>query len=384
MPRPYALLLMIGTLLATNIATITVARAQAKDTARASAAADGKKKKKEKPTTGSSADSVKVFTPPAVPRLFRSETPLTATFTLNIKQIRKERGDNAPWHAATISYPDSASGLVTVPMRARTRGIWRLKNCEFPPIRIKVRDSESKKTLFHDIEEPKLVNFCRNNSMYEEYILQEFMLYRVYQLLTPVSQRVRLVRMTYVDSATSKTEATRYGFIAEDPVQLAARLDGKVAKEKGAKADDLDPTQSAIAFLFQYMIGNTDFSFGGLHNSTLIRLSDGNIVPVAYDFDYAGAVNATYATPDPTLRIKSVRDRQFRGYCAFKNDYVKVLDLFKAKKDAIYALYADSLGQLLQPRTVKETLSYFDDFYKQIQLPRNAQRQIFDDCVVMN
>jgi hypothetical protein len=132
------------------------------------------------------------------------------------------------------------------------------------------------------------------------------------------------------------------------------------------------------------MIGNTDFSFGGLHNSELIRTANGMILPVAYDFDYSGAVNASYAVPDPRLRIKNVRDRQFRGYCAYKDEYLKVIDVFKAKKDAIYALYADSLGQLLSPRTVKETLSYFDDFYKKIQTPKEAQRQVFDECVATN
>ena len=132
------------------------------------------------------------------------------------------------------------------------------------------------------------------------------------------------------------------------------------------------------------MIGNTDFSLGGLHNAELVRTSTGNNIPIAYDFDYAGAVNASYATPDPRLHIKSVRERQFRGYCAWNAEYAKALPLFAEKKDAIYGLYADALGQLLSPRTVKETLSYFDDFYKDFLTPKDAQRKIFDDCVKTN
>jgi len=341
--------------------------------------------KKEKKKSDSSATAEpKAKKPYKLPPLFASEKPLAITLTLNIKAVRKDRGAEAPYHAASLSYTDSAGSVITVPMRARTRGIWRLKNCDFPPLRLKVSDKATKKTIFHDLGEPKLVNFCRNNDAYEQYVLQEFMLYRIYQELTPVSHHVRLLKVTYTDSATGKIEATRYGFISEDPAQVAERMNGAIVKEKGADSDDLNPAQSAIAFLFQYMIGNTDFSFAGLHNAELVRTGTGEIFPIAYDFDYAGAVNASYATPDPRLRIKTVRERQFRGYCAFNAEYPKALPLFTEKKNGIYALYTDPLGQLLSPRLTKETLSYFDDFYKDFQTPKDAQRKIFDGCVATN
>ena len=341
-------------------------------------------KKKAKSADSTATAEAKGKKPYKVPQLFMSEKLLAVTLTMNIKAVRKDRGAEAPYHAATMSYTDSAGAVITVPMRTRTRGIWRLKNCDFPPLRLKISDKASKNTIFHKLGEPKLVNFCRNNDVYEQYILQEFMLYRIYQLLTPVSHHVRLLKVTYTDSATGKVEATRYGFISEDPAQVAERMDGTILKEKGAVADDLDPAQSSIAFLFQYMIGNTDFSFGGLHNAELVRTSTGNILPIAYDFDYAGAVNASYATTDPRLRIKTVRERQFRGYCAFNAEYPKALPLFTEKKGAIYALYTDPLGQLLSPRGGKETLSYFDDFYSDFQTPKDAQRKIFADCVKTN
>lgn len=345
---------------------------------------DQKGAKKKAKTNDSSSTAEKEKKPYKLPQLFTSETPIAVTLTMNIKAVRKDRGADAPYHAATMSYTDSTGTVVTVPMRARTRGIWRLKNCDFPPIRLKVSDKATKKTIFHDLGEPKLVNFCRNNDAYEQYILQEFMLYRIYQLLTPVSHHVRLLKVTYADSATGKVEATRYGFVSEDPAQVAERMNGTILKEKGADSDDLDAAQSSIAFLFQYMIGNTDFSFGGLHNAELIRTNTGDMLPIAYDFDYAGAINTSYAVPDPRLRIKSVRERQFRGYCAFNAEYPKALPLFAEKKAAIYGLYSDPLGQLLSPRAVKETLAYFDDFYKDIATPKDAQRRIFDDCVKTN
>lgn len=391
-------LLAASALLALTLgATSSLLVAQSADTSRAkksdakgSKGAKGDKQGdqkggKKKPKTNDSTSAAEAEKKPyKLPPLFTSEKPIAVTLTMNIKAVRKDRGADAPYHAATMSYTDSAGTVVTVPMRARTRGIWRLKNCDFPPLRLKVSDKVTKKTIFHDLGEPKLVNFCRNNDTYEQYILQEFMLYRIYQLLTPVSHHVRLLKVSYADSATGKVEATRYGFISEDPAQVAERMNGTILKEKGADSDDLDPAHSSIAFLFQYMIGNTDFSFGGLHNAELIRTNTGDMLPIAYDFDYAGAINTSYATPDPRLRIKSVRERQFRGYCAFMAEYPKALPIFNEKKPAIYALYADPLGQLLSPRAVKETLSYFDDFYKDIATPKDAQRKIFDDCVKTN
>jgi hypothetical protein len=266
-------------------------------------------------------------------------------------------------------------------VRARTRGIWRLKNCAFPPLRLDFPGKGDKGTLFQHLGKPKLVNFCRDTDPYEQYILQEFQLYRIYQLLTPMSYRVRLLRMAYVDSGSGKADATRYAFIAEDPARLAQRFNGTAVKQRGATAGDLDAEPLALAYLFQFLIGNTDFSFNGLHNTQLIGTSDGRILPVAYDFDYAGAVNATYAVPDASLRIRNVRQRKFRGYCAIAEEYPKLLPLFRERKDAIYALYADEIGRLIDPGRVRETLSYFDEFYDMIATPEKAQHEFLSDCV---
>jgi hypothetical protein len=316
----------------------------------------------------------------STPALFRTETPLAVSFTANLRRLRADKDTNAPWRAATLSYM-ADSGKVVVPARARTRGIWRLKNCAFPPLRLDFAGKEAKGTVFQHIGKPKLVNFCRDTDPYEQYILQEVQLYRIYQLLTPVSNRVRLLKMAYVDSASGDTDATRYAFIAEDPEQLAKRFGGIVMKQKGATVNDLEPGPLAIAYLFQYMIGNTDFSFNGIHNTQLIASADGRYLPVAYDFDYAGAVNATYAVPDQSLRIRTVRQRKFRGYCALADEFPKHLALFREKKEAIYALYHDEIGRLLRPNIVRETLDYFDEFYRMIESPETAQRAFLNECV---
>jgi hypothetical protein len=152
---------------------------------------------------------------------------------------------------------------------------------------------------------------------------------------------------------------------------------------KGAIQQDLDPYHDALVGLFQYFIGNTDWSIYALHNMELVTQQEtGSFIPVAFDFDFSGVINTNYATPDPKLSIQRVRDRLFRGYCESYENYEKAMAKFNEKKDAIYALYGDDpIGKLIKPKTVEGTLKYYDEFYKTINDARRARKEISDDCV---
>jgi len=319
-----------------------------------------------------------------VPAFFQSQDPIEVTFTTNIGKIRGDKRENPPWRPATRTYRGTEGNLVTVPVKARTRGIWRLKMCEFPPLRLNFSKETSKGTIFHKLDKPKLVSYCHDMDSYEQYILQEYQLYRIYQLLTPVSHKARLLKFAYADSSDGKVRARRYGIVMEEPSALAARLGGSLIAQKGARASDLDPLQDALFGVFQYFIGNTDFSVAGLHNVELFFSSRGDVMPIAYDFDFAGAVNARYAVPDSTLRLLSVRQRLFRGYCTDAESYGKAFAAFNQKKPEIYALYSDSIGKLMNRGTVKETLRYFDEFYDTINNQRAAKRSIIESCIGRN
>jgi len=315
------------------------------------------------------------------PAFFESQDPIEVTFTTNLSKLRGDKSPEPPWRPATISYKGADGTPLTVPLRARTRGIWRLKMCDFPPLRLNFAGATSKGSIFDRLDKPKLVSYCQDADGYEQYILQEYQLYRIYQLLTPVSHKTRLLKFAYADSASGKVRAKRYGFLLEEPSALAARLGGKVKEEKGALPGDLDPYHDALVGVFQYMIGNTDFSINGLHNMELFFKDDGTVYPIAYDFDFAGAVNARYAVPDMKLNLPNVRTRLFRGYCSDADSYAKVFALFKEKKPEIYGLYNDEIGKLMDRGTVKETLRYFDDFYETINDARSAKRSIIGSCI---
>jgi len=313
---------------------------------------------------------------------FSATTPLELTLTTNIKRIRGDKKDKAPWRPAAFTYTDTSGKPVTIPAEIRTRGIWRLKNCEFPPIRINFKSEITKGTLFQGIDKPKLVNFCRDTDDYEQYLIQEVQLYRIYNLLTPASHRVRLLNLTYADSASGKVFAKRAALLLEEPETMAARNGGPIMELKGAIQQDLDPYHDALVGLFQYFIGNTDWSIYALHNVELVTQPEtGAFLPVAYDFDFSGVINTNYATTDPKLAIQRVRDRLFRGYCESSENYEKAMAKFNEQKDAIYALYTDPIGKMLKPKIVEGTLKYYDEFYKTINDARRAKKEISEDCV---
>lgn len=316
-------------------------------------------------------------------KFYDSDEPFPVTLTLNVKRIRGDKDDKAPWRDATITYtPPGGTTPEVLPLKLKTHGIWRLKNCDFPPIRLDFSKDNTKKTIFAGLNKPKLTNFCRDDDTYEQYVLQELQAYRIYWTLTHNSHAVRALRITYVDSASGKPLTTRYAFIAEDPGRMSARLGGKILDIKGAGPDDMQPDAMVLAGLFEYLIGNTDFSMSALHNVELFARNDGNDpIPVARDFDFSGLVNARYATPDGRLKIRTVRDRLYRGYCAPDSSYAKVFALFDARKDAIYSLYHDKVGSLMQPKLVDETTKYLDDFYKTIDNPKNAKSDIIEACL---
>lgn len=315
-----------------------------------------------------------------ITKFFMSEEPIDATLTTNIKRIRGDKGDNHPWRAGTLSYTDSGK-TITIPIHLKTHGIWRLKNCDFPPIRLNFNKDSTKHTIFHGLDQPKLTNYCRDNTEYEQYVLRELEAYRIYRLLTPASHAARLVHMTYVDSATGKPLTTRYAFIGEEGGPMAARLNGRILKAKGATPDDLEAQADVVLGLFQYLIGNTDFAEAALHNIEIVGQETGSFIPVAYDFDWSGTVNAHYAFPDSRLGTRTVRDRIYRGFCHPADEFTKAATLFNAKKDSIYGLYSDQIGKLLQPNIVKETLEYYDEFYKTLNDPRSFKRGIIEACL---
>ena len=324
-------------------------------------------------------DTSRAPKPYAQPPLFAGEGPIEVTLTAPFRQLRRNRTGTAIYRNATLSYAGD-SGLVVIPARARTRGIWRRQNCDIPPILLNLTKDSTKKTLFGKLDRVRLTLHCRDSDDFEQYVLKEFQLYRVQRLLTPYAFDVRLARVTYVDSEKKDTVARRYAFFQEQDDLFAQKVGAKLMEVQGAGPGDLEPYESAFFGVFQYFVGNSDYSVRALHNVILLY-KEPIYIPVARDFDWSGAVNARYAKPNPILPIKSITTRIMRGYCAPPAEYEKVFTQFRAKKDSIYALFRDPIGSLMKPDVVKDMLGYFDEFYERINDPRVAKREIVSACL---
>lgn len=314
-------------------------------------------------------------------KFFRTEVPTALTLTMNVGAVRRDKGADAPWRWGSLSYAAPDGSQKELPIQVKTRGIWRLKNCQFPPLRLNFSKGSKKDTPFEGLDKPKLVNFCKDTDAHDRFILQEYQLYRVYRLISPYGHFARLVKVTYLDSAKRNQHAIRYGIMLEEPEGIAERTHGKIVKQKGAGPGDIDGYQHALVGLFEYMIGNTDWSISGLHNIELLMLPNGDLITIPFDFDYAGVVNTYYAVPDPMLAITTVRERLYRGYCSTEKDMARAVAQFKAMRPAITALYRDSIGTLLPSGTINETLRYFDDFFETINDSRRFRRQIVESCI---
>jgi hypothetical protein len=320
-------------------------------------------------------------TPERPSGFFDRVEPVRFTLAADIRQLRADTADEAPTREATIAFRDSTGRTITMPVTVRTHGRWRLTHCEFPPLTITFPPDHVVGTPFEGLSRARLTSYCKDHPAYEQYILQELQLYRIYQLLTPYGHVSRALQIAYVDAANGRTRTTRYAFFIDERDAVATRNNAALLKAKGATGSDLEPYYRALMGVFEYMIGNTDFLVSDLHNAFLLGTAQGEMIPVPYDFDYSGAINTVYATPNPVLPIRNVRQRLFRGFCADPAEFAKVFTLLNEKKKAIYGLYDDQIGKLLRLDVANETRKYFDEFYRIINNRELAQAEIVSRCL---
>jgi len=271
-------------------------------------------------------------------------------------------------------------------IEARVRGHSRLKLCDFPPLRLDFSGSLTEGTVFAGQEKLKLVSHCRARSAYEDNVIEEYAAYRILSLLTEFSFEARLLSMRYVDTTRpNEKPLERYAFVIESADALAARTDGVVVQREALVKSSLDRTQLASVFVFQYLIGNTDWSLVTArkeefccHNGELLE-RDGHLFYVPYDFDFSGLVNARYAKPRPDLGIKTVKSRVYRGYC------LEGLDLEAAILDVLDK-EAEILGLLAQlPGGEKgvssDRVRYVERFFEEARDVEGLARKFERSCV---
>jgi hypothetical protein len=280
---------------------------------------------------------------------------------------------------ATISYTAADGTRQSIEVQVRARGIWRNSDghCSIPPLFVTFTGATAG-TLFDGQTMLPLTTHCRSNSAsYEQYVLKEYLAYRIYNLLADDSLHVRLARVTYRDPTRDRA-VERYAFFTEHFDSLAARRGATILSNEQFDAQAASQRSLATYALFQYLIGNTDWSIVAGHNALRLRGADASQLVVPFDFDFSGLVDASYAGPPPGLPIDEVTDRLFRGFCAPRFDWESLFAHFTERRGAIEELIATQAG--LDAKNRAAATAFIASFYAVLESPTRRQKEILDDC----
>jgi hypothetical protein len=309
---------------------------------------------------------------------FLEVAPLKVTLTSDLKYLVKEK-ETAAFQKAifTVTMPDSS--VVAAEIKVSARGVSRRKICTVPPLKLSFDNPTSPQ--LKALKSLKLVKSCRGSSSDEQLLLKEYLIYKMLNVLTENSFRVRLLHITYEDTQGKIKPETSYAFLIEDVDVMAKRNGCKEMREIKINPETTDREQILLVYLFQYMIGNTDWSVLNNHNIKLMMPKEkANARPIAvpYDFDYSGMVNADYAVVDEIMGISDVTQRRYRGFPRPITEVQTVIRLFQQKKESIYALLNNC--QPLIAANKKKMIAYLDEFYDIISNERKAKFEFIDNA----
>ena len=277
-------------------------------------------------------------------------------------------------------------------IRLTPRGITRLRRetCRFPPLRIEFAQPPAATSLFGGQRRLKLVTHCRPAESFQQHVLLEYAAYRLYNLLTPASFRARLATVDYIDG-NGRPFVSRVGFLIEDKDDVGRRIGQRsAAVEDSVALGRLEPRAAARSALFEYMIGNRDWSMkagppgeGCCHNSRLFVLPAAtagrrDLVTVPYDFDFSGLVDAPYAVP-PDGSAVSVRRRAYMGFCYHNREALAVAAEFRALRPALLAEFATITG--LDERSRRKAVTYVEEFFAEIDSDERMTNKLLGNCL---
>jgi len=321
------------------------------------------------------------------PKLFSDASEMQVSLSGPWNTIKRNPKKDVKY-PAQLTYTGADGLQHTIDVKVEPRGITRrLKVCKFPPLKIYFDKEQVKGTEFRGNNSLKLVTYCQVQGKYEQYYLKEFLTYRIYNLLSDYSFRAKPLMIEYKDTDNDGDSITRFSFLIEDIDDVAKRNNLEKLSIAKISHRQLEPSVSTIFSMFEFMIGNLDWSAysgpkkdGCCHNSRLIGAGN-DIDPkygVPYDFDASGLVNAHYAAPPEGLKVRTIRQRLYRGFCIFNDELPATVALFNQKKTDILALFRDN--QRLDERTREDAIEYIEDFYAIINNPKRFEKDIIDKC----
>lgn len=330
------------------------------------------------PATGQTTDSTTAINKV---KFFADDALINATIECNWSKVIKEKNkEGREYPARFISQlPENLS--VNEPVELEVRGHFRRGECYLPPLKLGFKKSPG--SQMHSLKSLKLVSTCKTNAASEQYVLKEFLCYKMYNILTDKSFRVRLMKVDYKDSSSNKSVFQGHAFVIEDLKDMAKRNNCRDFSMYQIPPETAERKQTTLMNLFQYMIGNTDWAVSTNHNIRLIQsLDDTTSRPytVAYDLDWSGIVSTDYAVPAEMLGTESVKERVYRGFPRSLEELNETIAIFNQQKDKIFAT-VNGL-EPLSAKNKKGMIDYLEDFYKIINDPRQVKSIFIDNARV--
>ena len=313
--------------------------------------------------------------------LFQSEVPLELILEADIIALINDKSDEPEYIPALLIHkmPNLSMNAFEIKVKARgnTRRVTEL--CDFPPLKFNFKKDHLKNTVFDGQDKLKFVSQCRQEEEFQNYVMEEYLIYKTYNILTEESYKTRLVNITIKDTELRVPEIKFTGFLIEDDKTLAKRIESKSYEELVHFQDSLIDNSLDRLSMFQYMIGNTDWYVTTNHNIDIFQTKiNGDLLPVPFDFDFSGVIDASYAIPSKEIPIYQVKKRYFKGPCRDVENLSSTLALFNEKKDEIYTLY-DSF-EYLPNYAIKKSLRYYNKFYKIINNTESIDDSFLNAC----
>lgn len=305
--------------------------------------------------------------------LFENEAPLEITLRFDLSTYFRSK-PKEEYLKATITFLPGTPDSIQREIRLKTRGVFRNRYCLFAPIELNFKKVDFGYSDLNKISKLKLVTQCNSGKDKEDYVLREYLAYKLFNVMTDTSFRVRLLTINYIDIKKNRKPLKQFGFFLE-PVDFVAERIGSVAvkAENLTQKNIIAPVMDRIA-IFNFMIGNYDWSVPGQHNIQIFKPltadSYSPMIAVPHDFDWTGLVNPVYAIPAENVGTENVRERLFTGVCRKKDVFYKDLDQFCERKDAFYGVINDF--QYINQRAKRDITGYLNSFFDQLEGDRSA------------
>jgi hypothetical protein len=310
-------------------------------------------------------ESPEPVTSEKITALFEDQTILPLRMTFSNKEMKRNTNDST--YLLSRIYYENDGSWDSIEVKIRARGNFRREHCYFPPLKVKIKKAVAKETLFKGNKELKVVLPCYSAENTYDNIVKEYMAYKMYELISPYHYKTRMANIEFTELRGNKSKTHQLkAFLIEDLDKVADRHDAKKMKRSvhPLQQDDLCSVQNDF---FQYMIGNTDFSVAYQHNEKLIFTSDNKTMPVPYDFDMSGLVDASYAVvsqvQNETLTIEEVTDRLFRGFKRNEEVYRKVRKQFLDNEQKLYAVMEGLKDDFDNPKEYDVARDFIEDFF---------------------